>query len=75
MAVISLSDGTVSNRYKSSISCSDAMGSGASGDYIAVSVKWPSPHLLMFNRATNLFESKSFSGNLLHGIDLDKTGR
>ena len=75
MAVISLSDGTVSNRYKSSISCTDVYGSGTSGDYIAASVRWSSDYLLMFNRATNLFDIKSFSGTYLAGIGLDTTGR
>ena len=74
MAVISVSDGTVSNRYKSSISCTYVRGSAVSGDYIVASVQWSSYYLLMLNRATNLFDIKSFSGNLL-GIGLDTTGR
>ena len=75
IAVISLSDGTVSNRYKSSISCSNVYGSGVNGDYIVASVLCsPSYYLLMFNRATNLFDIKSFSGYLF-GIGLDTTGR
>ena len=75
MAVISLSDGTVSNRFKSSISCSSSVyGSGVNGDYIAASVVWFSYNLLMFNRETNLFDIKSFSGYLF-GISLDTTGR
>ena len=75
MAVISVSDGTVSNRYKSSISCSGVFGSGVSGDYIAASVRWSlSDYLLMLNRATYLFDIKSFSGVLI-GIGLDTTGR
>ena len=74
MAVISVSDGTIGNRYKSSISCTFVYGSGANGDYIAASVRWSSYYLLMFNRATNLFDIKSFSGNL-YGIGLDTTGR
>ena len=76
MAVISVSDGTVSNRYKSSISCSYVYGSGVNGDYIVASVYCsPSYYLLMFNRATNLFDIKSFSGTYLRGIGLDTTGR
>ena len=75
MAVISVSDGTVSNRYKSSISCTNVFGSGVSGDYIAASVSWSSYYLLMLNRATNLFAIKSFSGTYLYGIGLDTTGR
>ena len=74
MAVISLSDGTVSNRYKSSISWARVWGSGANGDYITASVEWSSYYLLMFNNATNLFDIKTFSGVLLE-IGLDTTGR
>ena len=75
MAVISVSDGTVSNRYKSSISCTNVWGSGVNGDYIVASVYCsPSYYLLMFNRATNLFDIKSFYG-YLYGIGLDTTGR
>ena len=75
MAMISVSDGAVSNRYKSSLSCSAVWGSGVSGDYIAASVTWSSDYLLMFNRAANLFDIKSFSGTYLRGIGLDTTGR
>ena len=75
MAVISVSGGTVSNRYKSSIGCSYVWGSGVNGDYIAASVRWSSDYLLIFNRATNLFDIKSFSGNSLIGMSLDTTGR
>ena len=75
MAVISVSDGTVSIRYKSSISCIAVWGSAVSGDYIAASVRWSSEHLLMFNRATNIFDIKSISGTYLYGIGLDTTGR
>ena len=74
IAMISLSDGTVSNRYKSSLSCTQVYGSGVNGDYIAASVQWSSYYLLMFNRATNLFNIKLFSG-LLYGIGLDTSGR
>ena len=75
MAVISVSDGTVGNRYKSSTSCQFVWGSGVNGDYIAASVRWSSDYLLIFNRATNLFNIKLFSGNDLLGIGLDTTGR
>ena len=75
MAVISVSDCTVSNRFKSSISCTAVWASGANGDYIAASVTWSSDYLLMFNRATNLFDIKSFSGTYLYWIGLDTTGR
>ena len=75
MAVISVSDGTVSNRYKSSISCTAVWGSGVNGDYIAASLYWSSYYLLMFNKATNLFDIKSFPGTYLIGIGLDTTGR
>ena len=76
MAVISASDGTVRNRHKSSVSCAQVYGSGVNGDYIAASVLWSSYFLLMFNRATNLFHIKLFSGSgLLYGVGLDTTGR
>ena len=75
MVVISVSDGTVSNRYKSSISCTQVWGSGFSGDYIVASAKCSSPYLLIFNKATNLFDIKSFSGDSLQKIGLDTTGR
>ena len=75
MAVFSLTNGTVSNRYKSSIYCANVFGSGVSGDYIAASLQWvPSHYLLIFNRATNLINIKSFVDNL-RGICLDTTGR
>ena len=75
VVVISVSDGTVSNRYKSSIGCTIIYGSGVNGDYIAASVLCsPNYFLLMFNRATNLFDIKLFPG-LLFGIGLDTTGR
>ena len=76
MAVISVSDGTISYRYKSSLICTQVYGSGANGNYIAASVRWTSTYyLLMFNRATNLFDIKLFSGSGLYGIGLDTTGR
>ena len=76
MIVISVSDGTVGNRYKSSVSCTQVYGSGVRGDYIAASVVWSSsPYLLIFNIATNLFDIKSFSSTNLYGIGLDTAGR
>ena len=75
MVVFSVSDGTVINRYKSSISWEYVYGSAVSGDYIVVSVYCSSYYLLMFNRATNMFDIKSFFGSFLYGIGLDTTGR
>ena len=77
MVVISVSDGAVSNRYKSSISLTHVWGSGVNGDYIAVSVQGLLScfYLIMFNRATNLFDVKSFSATYLYAIGLDTTGR
>ena len=74
MADISVSDGTVINRYKSSTSCTLVYGSGANGDWIAASVRWTFSYLLMFNKATNLFDMKRFSGTTFW-IGLDTTGR
>ena len=76
MAVISVSDGSISNRYKSSIMCSNVYGSGTNGDYIVASVYCSSSqYLLTFSIATNLFDVKLFSGTILYGIGLDTTGR
>ena len=75
MAVISVSDGTVINRYKSSVSWLYVYGSGVKGDYIVVSFKWSSSYLLIFNRVTSSFNIRSFSGTILWGIGLDTYGR
>ena len=71
MAVMSSSNGSVNNRYKSSMSCTNVKGSGISGDYVAASVLCSSAYLLMFNRATNVFTTKSFIGTFLYGIGLE----
>ena len=67
MAVISLSDKSVSSRYKSSITCSTVYGSAASGDYIAVSIQVSPQSLLIFNRVTNSITIKIFP-NLSYAI-------
>ena len=73
LAVISLNDGSVSSRYKSSVGCDSVYGAGYSGDYIIASV-W-SNNLLIFNKATNTFIMKVFTGNL-YGIGYEiTTGR
>ena len=64
MVEISLLDGSVSSRYKSSTLCYAVYGSAASGDYIAASIQVSSQGLLMFNRATNSITIKAFSNNL-----------
>ena len=77
MAVISVTDGSVSSRYKSTISCNNLYGSGVSGDYIVASVQCPSLYyLLVLNKATYDFDIKSYSGSELFGIWLEPiTGR
>ena len=71
MAIISLSDGSVSSRYKSSTICYTVMGSAVSGDYIAVTITTSSQGLLMFNRATNSITIKTFSVGNLYLIGLE----
>ena len=72
-AVISVADGTVSVRYKSSANCNYIWGSGTSGDYIIASV-WTN-NFLIFNKATNTFILKVFTSNL-YGIGYETaTGR
>ena len=76
MAVMSVTDGSVINRYKSSISCTNVRGSGANGDYIAASIYCSSGFLFLLNRATNVFSIKLFSGDQLYEIKLETaTGR
>ena len=67
--IISLSDNTVSRRYKSSISCFGSVyGSGASGDYIIASVCLY--YLLIYNRITNVINIK-FPSISPYGIGLE----
>ena len=71
MAVISLSDGSVGSRYKSSTTCYAVYGSAVSGDYIAVSILASYSSLLMFNRVTNSITIKAFSASLYQiGLEL-----
>ena len=72
MVVISLSNGSVNSRYKSSVGCSYVWGSGVSGDFIAVSMYCHTYlYLLMFNRAANVFIVKTFTGSFLLKIGLE----
>ena len=71
MAVISLSDGSVSNRYKSSTTCISVYGSAASGDYIVATIQAYYWSLLVFNRVTNSITIKEFSIGGLYQIGLE----
>ena len=71
IAVVSLSDGSVSSRYKSSTACYTAYGSAVSGDYIAVSTLAFTSELLLFNRVTNSITIKSFSASALYEVGLE----
>ena len=76
MAVISLSNGSVSSRYKSSTYLSDLYiwGSGVSGDYIVACVgSSVSFYLLMFNKATNEFTIKIPYNTAIYRIGLEAT--
>ena len=76
LAEMSVSTGSVTNRYKSSTSCDGVYGSGASGDYIAASMTCVSDFILMLNIVTNVFTIISFSGIYLNGIGKEPaTGR
>ena len=68
LIVMSVSNGSVVARYKSSTSCTFVYGSGSSGDYMIASA-WDK--LLLFNKATNTFSILSFSGSSLYGIGFD----
>ena len=71
MAVISLSDGSVSSRYKSSISCSTVSGSVVSGDYIVATIQESYPNLLLFNRVTNSITIKKVTNGAIYQIGLE----
>ena len=76
IAVISVSNGAVSNRYKSSISWSLIYGSAISGDSIIASVYWSTYFLLIFNKTTNEVNVRQTSINQIFGIGVDiATGR
>ena len=72
MITISATDGSVSNRYKSSISWVQVFGSAVSGDNIVISVRTTSPcSLVIFNIAIHEFTIRSFSGNFIYGIGFE----
>ena len=71
MVVISISDGSVSSRYKSSISWAPVWGSGTNEDYVVASIHCTTPCLLLFNRSTNIFTIKPFSGTDLYGMGIE----
>ena len=73
LAVISLSDGSVSSRYKSSLSWTfNVYGSGVKGDSIAALIYCPNlTYLLIFNRVTNIFTIKTYSAMFIYAIWLE----
>ena len=71
MAIVSLSDGSVSSRYKSSTACNAVYGSAANGDYIVVTIQTSTQDLLMFNRVTNSIIIKTFSVGAIYQIGLE----
>ena len=76
LVVISLSDGSVSSRYKSSFNWSvpSVYGSEVSGDYIAALISCPNlTYLLLFNRVTNIFTIKTYSEMFIYAILLERT--
>ena len=74
MAVISSSTGSVSARYKSSISTwSDSYGAATSEDYVISITNCNPSYLLIFNKASNTFIIKTFSGTFLFDINVETT--
>ena len=71
LAVISVTDGTVVARYKSSVQCDDVQGSEINGDYILTTTYSAFYYLVVFNKAIKAFSIKSFSGNGLFSVGLD----
>ena len=73
LAKISLDNGSVTARYKSSTTCSYIYGSAYNGDYIVVSV---CSNLLILNIVDNSITIKSLSGIYLYwGLTEIETGR
>ena len=76
LAVISLSSGSVSVRYKSSINWSGALGSATKDGYVFASTYWNEPFLITYKIVTNTFSIKSFSSGNLFELDIEtSTGR
>ena len=73
MAEISLTDQSVNRRYKSSIACNYVWGTATSSEYVVATAYCSNPFLLMFNRETNAFTIKLFSGSSIFNIGLDST--
>ena len=69
LVAISEVDGTVLAKYKSSVSWDYVNGATISGDYILASAC--GKNLLIFNKVSNAFSIKSFSGTSLSGIIYD----
>ena len=74
-SVISSTDGSVSVRYKSSISCSDVFGSIVKEDYIYASAYCSSSYLIILKISNYSFDIKAFPGKLLLGFELDTSTR
>ena len=73
LAVMSIADGSISMRYKSSVGCNYLFGSWINGDYLVASA---CGNLLLFNKETNDFTIKLFSGSYLHSCVVEiSTGR
>ena len=74
MAAISSSTGSVSARYKSSISTlCDSNGAATSEDYVIAITGCIPYYLLVFNKASNTFIIKTFSGSNLYQINVEAT--
>ena len=71
MAIITETDGSVGVRYKSSTTWNNVYGAVISGDYIAASI-WDR-NLLIFNRESNIFITKLFSGTYIFQFALEPT--
>ena len=72
-SVISSTDGSVSVRYKSSISCSDVFGSIVKEDYIYASAYCSSIYLIILKISNYSFDIKAFPGKYIFGFEVDTT--
>ena len=70
LATMSLADGSVTTRYKSTITWNQVIGAATNGDYIASS-SWN--YIVLYRISTSIFIIKSFSGGTAYGWEVEPT--
>ena len=74
LAVVSLTSGSVSLRYKSNVVCAGLYGSGARGDFVVITAQCPSlSYLIVYNIKNASFTIKQFSGTVISDVSIEAT--